>query len=1099
MASNVLDKVEQARVMALKAAANSDVPTDKCKDEAELQAVILFPALGTPYIAPVSEKTIKVYLIAESKCTSLFDISGTGQGKTAPLAWHFINKHMRLLPFKEAHKTSTDLKGTTLYGSKGAAKAGIKVWYRGTYSDGAGSAGSHWGRELYDHQGRLVAHLRQSAVDFFVKGTAAYGPISPAHPLPPAKADVGNHPLEHLFEIELSLQGLNVAPQPDKAYTLAWMVTNVYRQATTGNGQPAFKGVTEWEHQDKLIYDFLWMMKEKKQHFWEPFTFDVPAITQNRLSQQLRQESSRLKAYHPVMFKQKPALHIGHLTDVHISSRHFALANSEAQAIPGISDKLGPKVTNSFAVLKELFDAMRSKGADAIFVTGDLVDFNQNFNPLELKQGAPKDQWAQYDLSKQFQGTKAKKGTPYVRGLDDMLAYSLFKYSYLNDCPVFVTTGNHEAYDVPYGIAPRLNSYAVGQTIRQTLGEEERRARIQQLRAEAQRCEQQGNASKAAELREKARVLESESPVIPSRVSGAVATAEDAATSVNENRDWDLKSLIPGVQATRDILGLGADKWESMKNPKRGEDDPVDLPYQFSDSRANEGIPADHNLTIYEACMAYGPSYGQLLKSWNFTPANFDWFFMLFTPLADYFVRYGQSQCVIGLDWGETEIMVNADMTAGEVAAAGSEADYEVNGDGSVIPRAVYDPIGALASTAAKTIKATIDQFQGLPRADKSISKVQRSLIQSALRDSGNQCKNLLFSHFTILNYEGSVNYEGRREFVLKDGTFNQFNRGTFSLQRRWLFGLFNDGDASGRLHYTMSGHSHRAGAYSMSWIGGERRSISVRAYEPVEPGDGSYDDVHESMFPYGKTRILVSSCGGPIGTQSYQGELHGWNLTPPSGTLLKTDATGCDEFRRITAKQPSAQPRFCVALDYLTVERGKPVITWKPDPTLLTPGKFFMTVGYVMMAEPFIEKVEFFVWQGDQRRAGGRDSGKYTAFSTTLSLVSEKGKGGKFDEPKIVYQMQIDAPSAMAKAIVASQETPILCRVSFNGALKTNSMYSQYNFDDAWTFPVSIGAGSVGLGFIERPKGEFGEVPRFLLLSRMLPHMYMYDIGGKI
>jgi hypothetical protein len=86
-----------------------------------------------------------------------------------------------------------------------------------------------------------------------------------------------------------------------------------------------------------------------------------------------------------------------------------------------------------------------------------------------------------------------------------------------------------------------------------------------------------------------------------------------------------------------------------------------------------------------------------------------------------------------------------------------------------------------------------------------------------------------------------------------------------------------------------------------------------------------------------------------------------------------------------------------------------------------------------------------------------------------------------------------------MAKAIVASQETPILCRVSFNGALKTNSMYSQYNFDDAWTFPVSIGAGSVGLGFIERPKGEFGEVPRFLLLSRMLPHMYMYDIGGKI
>ena len=36
--------------------------------------------------------------------------------------------------------------------------------------------------------------------------------------------------------------------------------------------------------------------------------------------------------------------------------------------------------------------------------------------------------------------------------------------------------------------------------------------------------------------------------------------------------------------------------------------------------RANAGIPADNNLTFYEAILAFGESYGEVRKKLNFQP-----------------------------------------------------------------------------------------------------------------------------------------------------------------------------------------------------------------------------------------------------------------------------------------------------------------------------------------------------------------------------------------------------------------------------------------------------------------------------------------------
>ncbi|MDR3410668.1 MAG: hypothetical protein P4L87_06955 [Formivibrio sp.] len=48
------------------------------------------------------------------------------------------------------------------------------------------------------------------------------------------------------------------------------------------------------------------------------------------------------------------------------------------------------------------------------------------------------------------------------RGLDDMLVYSLLRHAYRElNLPVFMTTGNHEAHQVPYGISPRQDAWAL--------------------------------------------------------------------------------------------------------------------------------------------------------------------------------------------------------------------------------------------------------------------------------------------------------------------------------------------------------------------------------------------------------------------------------------------------------------------------------------------------------------------------------------------------------------------------------------------------------------------------------------------------------------
>lgn len=106
--------------------------------------------------------------------------------------------------------------------------------------------------------------------------------------------------------------------------------------------------------------------------------------------------------------------------------------------------------------------------ADAVLLTGDLIDFNRNLNPAQVAAGkatgnkAIGEQWKSFNLLANIDDPSNGKRL-YPRGLDDMLVFSLVREMYRkHSLPVFMTSGNHEAYQVPYGISARVEEGSWG-------------------------------------------------------------------------------------------------------------------------------------------------------------------------------------------------------------------------------------------------------------------------------------------------------------------------------------------------------------------------------------------------------------------------------------------------------------------------------------------------------------------------------------------------------------------------------------------------------------------------------------------------------------
>ena len=93
----------------------------------------------------------------------------------------------------------------------------------------------------------------------------------------------------------------------------------------------------------------------------------------------------------------------------------------------------------------------------------------------------------------------------------------------------------------------------------------------------------------------------------------------------------------------------------------------IPLVWPLGEVRANDGIAWDHNLTMYEAILSFGPTYKNLLTGWklkssrpesSFWKEKLSWFYTVLTPFSDFAIRLPE-QHIVGLGWGSNEDMLS--------------------------------------------------------------------------------------------------------------------------------------------------------------------------------------------------------------------------------------------------------------------------------------------------------------------------------------------------------------------------------------------------------------------------------------------------------
>ncbi len=683
--------------------------------------VILHPSFCIPSVVQ-DKQPIALYILTDKEFYALYE---KDKDETKPLIKATINKFLKLYPW-DKKKTLID---ETLY-KKGDEQANIKVTYlKDLWPKKKRKASSFGKRPLYEHK-----------TEWFIEAdpTVFQGSI---------RAEVRDYYLAkdmgHVFRVELNPDALSTKLSANNLYDLSWLIyaennpldpANPYFEAEDVDTQIFLKKANDKLNDNKWVYPYKINGTE--------FNFEQAELP--------------IENYHPVYItdRSKTKLNLGHLTDVHLSSRQHAFKKSQAQVIHNdqtkdISPPIGDLVNVSFETLKNLMDQIgNDKDIDMLVCTGDLIDYTQNFDPGSAEIKNTGELWSAMNLDEAEKNRKS-----YPAGLDHVTIYSLFKYFYdTYQKPIFLTSGNHEAYTVPYGISPRVFSKRKG-------------------------------------------------------------------------------------------------------------------------VRANEGIPADHNLTIYEAILMYGPHYHKVLrKLTNFQQENYNWFYNLFTPLTDYAFTFGD-QTFAGLEWGDDESMLTNRTLRGGLW---------INNDGGV-----------------------------LPRASESVSDKQLQMVDFALATKSPQ--KILFSHFTYYNYDLTEALSTRGEVNINNNFlqkyYTKYDHGSCKDNR---YQVYSDWILSNKFDYTLSGHSHRAAIYE---------TLS-RDGETVTPLGHEINNDHGITG----TKVVVTACGGPIAVQNLNGEMKGHGLESPSGTWINLNENKIGLLKPKTEKNGKTnkaeqfKPRFCVALDYFDI-----------------------------------------------------------------------------------------------------------------------------------------------------------------------------------
>ncbi|RIX73306.1 metallophosphoesterase [Acidovorax cavernicola] len=1013
-----------------------------CGDPAQQVAVILYPNLGTPMLIAPSQKKCSLFIAT----ATLGVANGAGRratqdqratvipmnGDEEQSAAKIVTRHLRLVGMKGA-KPAADIRVGGLTGDGAdcsTAKAAIKVWQVGKFEAGA---------FIYNQKGEIFATLSPQAV-------AAYS----------ASGFAGGH----IYEVELDIDKLAVQPATDSFKSFAWMVEPTPQQKER---LPTLCATSVVHSQDLLVESFLAAQVNDPRHRHQLantgnapkgketllMEYDVAQTAQKARSLVL-DDTQRLAAWHPVIrLTGSGPLRLGHLSDVHINVRHNALAKSPARIIEDSASFSGPavgtRVCNSFNALKELFDKIgASRKPDTVLLfTGDLIDFNRNIDPRQVGDSIG-EQWKKFNVLNHF-------NTPglYPRGQDDMLAFSLVRYAYNElKLPVFMTSGNHEAYTVPYGISPRINDWggAMG-------------------------------------------VLEDTTDTLDANSWGRERVFRPNTTVNTRMGPWSVSQI--GVQAEAGRIVVNSNKNLNIRDLEATYRD-FDSASKWHNNKANEGISADHNMSIYEATLAYGPTYAQALTGNNYRTDNYDWFYTLFTPLEDVLITLGvepdrpgpATQVIAALGWGQGENFKN--LTVSGVA-----------------------------------ITTTDRQGTGiLPRATESFSKKQLQLLSQAQshKRASPSASLTVATHFTIINYDEPLPYSAAPEqarFIPSSSPlgaplrgqpgFNHVNTGTCEINQDVYFDRFVcvDGDGTGKatpetaVDWHFSGHSHRSGVYNVAWCQPSSGARMIQVSSAVDPG---IRNETVKIPARQRTRFIVSSSGGPIGKQNLDRELDSWTLRPPSGTLLDP-VTGViaqvktQRSSRSVGAPLNEKPRLAVALDYMAVMSRHPEKNIAPplefEPTRLVQANWNMPLrlSATMAKLACIEGIRFWVFEGGKDAVG--DSIK--RWHVLESIFTSNAR-----IPSITFKAEDHA--VLTKALGGGAITEqAFCEVRLKQPKVGKDDWSKdMDCTDPWMFPLEIGVFGLGIKgggmdfgvtgsstwFFRRPEKERGEVPDWKFLS---------------
>ena len=652
--------------------------------------------------------------------------------------------------------------------------------------------------------------------------------------------------------------------------------------------------------------------------------FEVPVETGDYGAPDKNTGYRRVQAWHPVMTKDSFPLKLGHLTDFHISVRAATIAKSPVRIIEDAKaqgphfEPVGQRLAHTFKSFKALVDTTKQKGADALAITGDTIDFNRNIDPMKTKDMSKiEDVWGTLNVigHVHIRG----KNSLYKRGIDQLYFYSTVLYALRKyQMPSYCITGNHEGYQWPYGISPRLE----GDTNKET--------------ANTAAGSLTGMGSSYTGLMDDKTGKEEKAAKAVRKADEHLQEMKRAAIKKNKDPDTDY-SVIAAKKKLEDAKSAHEKVMDSIESFHLKQ---VERASRYHQKKANPGIPADHNLTIFEACLAYGPTYGQTLTSNNLRREQNDWFHWLYAPFSDLNVYPGTTG-VIGGAWGSQTITLLGWGASERILAPGA---------------------GGAAIVSGNT-KGEDRRGKGfLPYAPNSISKEQLKIIKAASEAKAG--KWVVLSHFNVASYNNAVpanapqdctgfqpsNKEETDILVPTIGDtnaqYNFFNWGGCEIGLKKYIEDYTAFSGTvpvpGKVYLHLSGHSHRLGIYTLSkdFNFFTRNGVSIECGVPKIPKAGFLPGEGKG------TRYIVGNTGGPIGTQTLAGWsgkgwtdnkpdsknnwnsfLGGWLLRPPSG-LVVDGKTGASTYVMAAKADTHDLPRLSVMLDYrdrMCVAEGPP------------------------------------------------------------------------------------------------------------------------------------------------------------------------------